>query len=130
LLEQLKKSGARVNFSQGLDIRLVNSENTGLLKQIKIDMVHFAWDNYGDKPVVVPKLERFKEAKGVTCFLDRRRAAAWYALAALRLKVDRGHLPLSAPNGKRRIAQINDLVLFLRQGFQSEKDLLEWNEKD
>jgi hypothetical protein len=62
LLEQLKKSEAKVNFSQGLDIRLITDENTKLLKKLKIDMIHFAWDNYQDKEIIVPKFEMFKKA--------------------------------------------------------------------
>ena len=35
LLQQLADSGSRVNFNQGIDIRLVNDENLELLKRIK-----------------------------------------------------------------------------------------------
>lgn len=36
LLEQLKESKARVDFNQGLDIRLVNSENIKLIKEVNL----------------------------------------------------------------------------------------------
>lgn len=45
LLKQLSESGARINFNQGLDIRLTNPDNIQLLNSIKTDMLHFAWDN-------------------------------------------------------------------------------------
>ena len=37
LLQQLKDSKARVNFNQGLDVRLMNEKNIELLKQIKLE---------------------------------------------------------------------------------------------
>ncbi|MDR1648973.1 MAG: hypothetical protein LBR71_01820, partial [Synergistaceae bacterium] len=79
-------------------------------------------------PKVYEELEKFKEAKGVALFLNREQAAVWYALAALRLEVDRENVHLSLPGGGKRPAQIEDLLLFLRQEF--EKNLLEWGEKE
>lgn len=48
LLRQLEDSGARVNFSQGLDIRLTNQEVAEALGRIRIKRLHFAWDNPKD----------------------------------------------------------------------------------
>lgn len=48
LLEQLAVSGAWVDFTQGLDIRLINSDNIRLLNNIKTEMLHFAWDDPKD----------------------------------------------------------------------------------
>ncbi|MBQ7014292.1 MAG: radical SAM protein [Oscillospiraceae bacterium] len=45
LLQQLAKSRAKVDFTQGLDIRLTNPDNIRLLNQVKTPMLHFAWDN-------------------------------------------------------------------------------------
>lgn len=45
LLKQLAESKARVDFTQGLDIRLTNPDNIELLNKIKVTMLHFAWDN-------------------------------------------------------------------------------------
>lgn len=45
LLQQLSGSGAWVDFTQGLDIRLTTKDNIELLNRIKTKMVHFAWDN-------------------------------------------------------------------------------------
>lgn len=44
LLNQLAESGARVNFNQGLDCRLLNEDNIRMLNKIKIKNIHFAWD--------------------------------------------------------------------------------------
>lgn len=61
LLKQLTDSKARVNFNQGLDIRLVNERNLELLKQIRMDGIHFAFDRWQDKDIVEPKLRAFAE---------------------------------------------------------------------
>lgn len=44
LLQQLADSKAKVDFTQGLDARFVTRENLELIKQIKVDMLHFAFD--------------------------------------------------------------------------------------
>ncbi|MCM1530143.1 MAG: hypothetical protein NC093_09140 [Alistipes sp.] len=45
LLIQLGESGSRIDFTQGLDIRLVNPDNIALLNAIRSPILHFAWDN-------------------------------------------------------------------------------------
>lgn len=64
LLEQLKESGARVNINQGLDIRLITEKNIELIKQIKLEAVHFAFDRWQDRNIIEPKMRAFKEATG------------------------------------------------------------------
>lgn len=44
LLQQLADSKANVDFTQGLDARFINEENLEILKNIKIKMLHFAFD--------------------------------------------------------------------------------------
>jgi len=66
LLQQLADSKARVNFNQGLDIRLVTDENLELLKQIKLTNVHLAYDRYQEKDVIEPKLKAFKDATNLS----------------------------------------------------------------
>lgn len=61
LLQQLINSGACVDFNQGLDIRLMTDEKAEMLKQIKTKRLHFAWDRYEDKEIILPKFKRFKE---------------------------------------------------------------------
>ena len=64
LLAQLAESRARVNFNQGLDIRLVNEKNLSLLQKIRADNVHFAFDRYQDWDIIVPKMRMVKEVTG------------------------------------------------------------------
>ena len=45
LLFQLIESGALVDFTQGLDVRLITPEKAELLNRVKTKMLHFAWDN-------------------------------------------------------------------------------------
>lgn len=64
LSEQLASSGAWVDFSQGCDIRIMDAEKTGYLMRMKIKQIHFAWDRYGDKDIIVPKLAGFARLTG------------------------------------------------------------------
>ena len=61
LFQQLIDSKAWVDFSQGLRIHMMTEEKAEMLKQMKIKQVHFAWDKYEDKDIVVPKFKQFKE---------------------------------------------------------------------
>lgn len=61
LLQQLIDSKAKVNFNQGLDIRMMTEEKAKMLSQIKISKIHFAWDRYEDKDIILPKFEMFKK---------------------------------------------------------------------
>ena len=76
LLQQLVDSGAKVEFNQGLDIRLVNDRNIELLKQIKLDRIHFAFDRWQDREIIEPRLRQFiaktgfnKDKGKVTCYI-------------------------------------------------------------
>lgn len=61
LLTQLINSRALVDFNQGLDIRMMTPEKIDLLNQIKITQIHFAWDRYQDKDIILPKFKMFAE---------------------------------------------------------------------
>lgn len=63
LLEQLAKSGAWVDFTQGLDIRLTTPDNISLLNKVKCKMLHFAWDN--TKEDLTGYFQKFKELSRV-----------------------------------------------------------------
>lgn len=65
LLQQLIDSKARVNFNQGLDIRMMTDEKAAMLSQIKIEAIHFAWDRYEDKELIQPKFEMFRKVSKV-----------------------------------------------------------------
>lgn len=64
LFQQLIDSRAWVDFSQGLDIRIMTKEKAEMIKRMKIKQVHFAWDNYRDKDIIVPKFREFKAITG------------------------------------------------------------------
>ena len=64
LMQQLIDSKAKVNINQGIDIRLITAEKVEIIKQLKIDSVHFAWDRYEDKDMILPKFRMFKEITG------------------------------------------------------------------
>ena len=61
LFQQLVDSKAWIDINQGLDIRLMTEEKAELIKQMKIKKLHFAWDRYEDKDIIVPKFKMFKE---------------------------------------------------------------------
>ena len=61
LLQQLIDSKAWVDINQGLDIRLMTEEKAEMIKQMKIKQLHFAWDRYQDKDIILPKFKMFKE---------------------------------------------------------------------
>lgn len=57
---QLINSRAWVDFSQGCDIRIMTEEKIRFLQQMKIKQIHFAWDRYEDKEIILPKFKEFK----------------------------------------------------------------------
>lgn len=64
LFDQLEKTGAYIDFNQGLDIRLMTQEKAEAIKRLKIKEIHFAWDKYEDKELVLPRLELFARISG------------------------------------------------------------------
>lgn len=60
LLEQIADSGAWVDFTQGLDIRLMTDEKAAAINKVKYSMLHFAWDDPNDK-VTLDKLVEYKD---------------------------------------------------------------------
>lgn len=64
LLQQLIDSKARININQGIDIRIMTEEKAEMIKRLKVDAVHFAWDRYEDKELILPKLKYFKDITG------------------------------------------------------------------
>lgn len=59
LLGQLADTKATVEFNQGLDIRLMTEKKAEALNLLKLKDIHFAWDRYEDKSLVLPKLEMY-----------------------------------------------------------------------
>lgn len=48
LMEQYIQTGAWIDFTQGIDIRLTNDADIDALNRMKIERLHFAWDNPKD----------------------------------------------------------------------------------
>ncbi len=69
LILQLAESRAYVDFSQGLDIRLITPDNVALLNKVRTKAVHFAWDNPDID--LIPYFRRFLELTNIKS--DRRR---------------------------------------------------------
>lgn len=61
LSQQLIDSKAYISFNQGCDIRIMTPQKAEYLKRMKIKQVHFAWDRYEDKKIILPKLKELKE---------------------------------------------------------------------
>ena len=53
-----------MDITQGLDIRIMTQKKIAALMEIKVGQVHFAWDNYEDKEMIVPRLKEFAEMTG------------------------------------------------------------------
>lgn len=64
LLQQLIDSRAKININQGIDIRIMTEEKAAMIRQLRVDSVHFAWDRYEDKDLILPKFKMFKEKTG------------------------------------------------------------------
>lgn len=73
LLQQLIDSKAVVDFNQGLDVRLMTDKNLELLRQIKIKMIHIAFDDYRQKDIIEPKMRMMTEMLG----LNHRKVACY-----------------------------------------------------
>ena len=70
LIEQLAQSRALVDFTQGLDIRLVNRDNISLLNRVRTKAVHFAWDNPNED--LTGHFQRFLDFTTVKSSRNRR----------------------------------------------------------
>lgn len=64
LIQQLIDSKAVININQGIDIRMMTGEKAEMIKKLRVDSVHFAWDRYEDKDIIIPKFKEFKEITG------------------------------------------------------------------
>lgn len=63
LLKQLADSKVTVEINQGFDARLLDDEVIDAMNEIKLNMVHFAWDNPKDKVVPQKLLQFAKKSK-------------------------------------------------------------------
>ena len=61
LLEQLAASRAYVDFTQGLDCRLLTEENIEAINRIRLKDIHFAWDSIAESGAVLDKLQLYAQ---------------------------------------------------------------------
>jgi hypothetical protein len=64
LFNELADTGAYVDFTQGVDLRLLTVEKIEAIKRIKLKRIHFAWDKFEDEKLICEKLQLFKEITG------------------------------------------------------------------
>ncbi len=70
MILQLAESRAYVDFTQGLDIRLITPDNVALLNKVRTKAVHFAWDNPDID--LTPYFRRFLELTNIHSVRRRR----------------------------------------------------------
>ncbi len=70
LLMQLAESRAWVDFTQGLDIRLITPDNVALLNKVRTKAVHFAWDDPSID--LTPYFRRFLELTNIKNYRRRQ----------------------------------------------------------
>ncbi len=70
LILQLADSHAWVDFTQGLDVRLITPDNTALLNRVRTKAVHFAWDDPNND--LTSYFLRFLELTNIKDFRRRR----------------------------------------------------------
>ncbi|MCR5330855.1 MAG: radical SAM protein [Lachnospiraceae bacterium] len=75
LLDQAARSGAKVDFNQGLDARLLNDKNMEVLQRIRLKSVHFAYDRYQDREIIEKQLRWFHEETG--CSKDKGKVTVY-----------------------------------------------------
>lgn len=66
LLQQLIDSKAYIDFNQGLDIRMMTEEKAEMFCAMKIKQIHFAWDRYEDKDIILPKFKMFANKTNIS----------------------------------------------------------------
>ena len=49
LFRQYRETGAAIDFTQGLDIRLINDDDIADINSMRMKNIHFAWDNPSDR---------------------------------------------------------------------------------
>lgn len=59
LMNQYAETGAMIDFTQGIDIRILNDDDIADLKRMKLKELHFAWDNPKDD--LEDKFRRYAE---------------------------------------------------------------------
>ena len=59
LLNQLAASRAYVDFTQGLDARLLTEDNIATINRVRLKGIHFAWDSMRESDAILEKLRLY-----------------------------------------------------------------------
>ena len=59
LLNQLAASRAYVDFTQGLDARLLTEDNIAAINRVRLKGIHFAWDSMRESDAILEKLRLY-----------------------------------------------------------------------
>ena len=59
LINELAETKAYIDFTQGIDLRLLTEKKIEAINKLKIKMVHFAWDNIKDEKIITEKLKLY-----------------------------------------------------------------------
>lgn len=73
LLAQLEETRAWIDFTQGLDARLLTEDNIQALNRVRTKMLHFAWDLMSESHAVLEGLALYKKLGT----LDERRTRVY-----------------------------------------------------
>lgn len=71
-LKELNYYDLPLEFTQGIDLRILNEEQCEALQNSKIKRIYCAWDNYKDKDIILPKLKmlcKFVKPYKITCYV-------------------------------------------------------------
>lgn len=98
LLQQLIDSGAYVDFTQGLDCRLLTPENIDAINRVKLKEIHFAWDRMKDNAAVLRGLRLYAS-------LAKRKPHGSFATVYVLVNYDTAH----TDNDLLRIYILRDL---------------------
>lgn len=61
ILNQLKDTGLKVDFNQGLDARLINEENASLLADLNMPMIRMAYDDLHERDSITRAVDLFEK---------------------------------------------------------------------
>jgi len=59
LFNELAETKSFVDFTQGLDLRLLTDQKIEAIKNIKLQRIHFAWDKIEDEKIICERLTTF-----------------------------------------------------------------------
>jgi len=64
LMGELAETKAKIDFTQGLDLRLLTDKKVEAIKKVNVKRIHFAWDKMEDEKIICEKLSMFLKMTG------------------------------------------------------------------